>query len=89
MRGTVIEVPYPTRSDAESAQPPVKKQEEAEAAAIYLEAEDEKAKEAARKVILSHCCSFHGCSTCALFPCLCNVVMCRFADRPCQCRYRG
>lgn len=50
VRGTVIQVPYPTRSDAESAQPPVKKKEGPEASAISLELEDEKAKEAGRKV---------------------------------------
>lgn len=51
VRGTVTQVPYPTRSDAESAMPPVKpKDERAEAAAVSLDAEDEKAKEKARKV---------------------------------------
>lgn len=52
VHGTVISVPYPTRSDAESAMPPVKKKEEAtgDDAAISLGLEEEKAKEAARKV---------------------------------------
>lgn len=49
IRGTVTQIPYPTRSDTESAQPPRKK-EGAEAPVISAEAEDEKAKEAARKV---------------------------------------
>ena len=48
-RGTVVQVPYPTRSDAESAMPPVKeKGEEAAAASLGLE---EEAKEKARKVL--------------------------------------
>lgn len=53
IQGTVTQVPYPTRSDAESAMPPVKKkesQDETQAAAASLGLEDEKAKEAARKV---------------------------------------
>lgn len=50
-RGTVVQVPYPTRSDAESAMPPVKKEDEGEeAAAASLGLEEEKAKEKARKV---------------------------------------
>lgn len=51
MRGTVIEVPYPTRSDAESAMPPVKKDvEKEEVGAASLDIEEEKAREEARKV---------------------------------------
>lgn len=50
-RGTVVQVPYPTRSDAESAMPPVKKEDPGEeAAAASLGLEEEKAKEKARKV---------------------------------------
>lgn len=50
--GTVVQVPYPTRSDAESAMPPAKKEdaskaEEASAASL----DEEKEKEKARKVI--------------------------------------
>lgn len=52
--GTVVQVPYPTRSDAESAMPPAKKEEpapgDADSAAAALSLEEEKAKEAARKV---------------------------------------
>ncbi|CAM9134422.1 unnamed protein product [Ectocarpus fasciculatus] len=52
--GTVVQVPYPTRSDAESAMPPAKKEgsdsgEKATAAAAALGLEEEKAKEKARK----------------------------------------
>ncbi|CAM9768188.1 unnamed protein product [Scytosiphon promiscuus] len=51
--GTVVQVPYPTRSDAESAMPPAKKEEpaggDADSAAAALSLEEEKAKEAARK----------------------------------------
>lgn len=49
----VVQVPYPTRSDAESAMPPAKKEDDsggAEAAAASLGLEEEKAKEKARKV---------------------------------------
>lgn len=52
-RGTVVQVPYPTRSDAESAMPPAKKESDsggAEAAAASLGLEEEKTKEKARKV---------------------------------------
>lgn len=50
MRGTVVQVPYPTRSDAESAMPPVKKDEGKEAeVATTSNLEEEKAKEKARK----------------------------------------
>lgn len=49
VRGTVTHIPYPTRSDAESAQPPRKK-EGVDTPVISAEAEDEKVKEAARKV---------------------------------------
>ncbi|CBN74309.1 folate-binding protein YgfZ [Ectocarpus siliculosus] len=51
--GTVVQVPYPTRSDAESAMPPAKKEgdsgDKATAAAAVLGLEEEKAKEKARK----------------------------------------
>lgn len=51
VRGTVIEVPYPTRSDAESAMPPVKKDDEKEkVGAASVDIEKEKAREEARKV---------------------------------------
>lgn len=51
VRGTVVQVPYPTRSDAESAMPPVKKDEGKEAeVATTSNLKEEKAKEAARKV---------------------------------------
>lgn len=50
--GTVINVPYPTRSEAESAQPPSleKQLEGAQDTATILKLEDERAKEKARKV---------------------------------------
>lgn len=50
--GTVVQVPYPTRSDAESAMPPVKKEDasKVEEAAASLGLEEEKEKERARKV---------------------------------------
>ncbi|CAM9276701.1 unnamed protein product [Ectocarpus sp. 12 AP-2014] len=52
--GTVVQVPYPTRSDAESAMPPAKKEgsdlgDKTTAAAAVLGLEEEKAKEKARK----------------------------------------
>eukprot|EP00903_Cladosiphon_okamuranus_P014642 g13577.t1 len=49
--GTVVQVPYPTRSDAESAMPPAKKEDasKGEEAAAALGLEEEKAKEKARK----------------------------------------
>ncbi|CAM9112704.1 unnamed protein product [Hapterophycus canaliculatus] len=51
--GTVVQVPYPTRSDAESAMPPAKKEKadsgEANSATAAMSLEEEKAKEAARK----------------------------------------
>lgn len=59
--GTVVQVPYPTRSDAESAMPPAKKEDDsggAEAAAASLGLEEEKAKEKARKVQQYDVCSF-------------------------------
>lgn len=49
----MVQVPYPTRSDAESAMPPAKKEDDsggAEASAAALGLEEEKAKEKARKV---------------------------------------
>lgn len=50
--GAVVQVPYPTRSDAESAMPPAKKEDvsKGEEAAAALGLEEEKAKEKARKV---------------------------------------
>lgn len=50
VRGTVIEVPYPTRSDAESAMPPVKKDGEKEENGTASLDIEEKAREEARKV---------------------------------------
>lgn len=53
IRGTVVQVSYPTRSDAESAMPPVKKGDDTEGkdhSAAALDLEEEKAKEKARKV---------------------------------------
>ena len=58
--GTVVEVPYPTRSDAESAMPPAKKDpEEQNPAAVSLDLKEEKAKDAARKVSLVYCWDTH------------------------------
>lgn len=50
--GTVVQVSYPTRSDAESAMPPAKKEDapKGEEAAASLGLEEEKEKEKARKV---------------------------------------
>lgn len=58
--GTVVQVPYPTRSDAESAMPPAKKEgsdsgDKATPAAAALGLEEEKAKEKARKVGVERC----------------------------------
>lgn len=70
--GTVVQVPYPTRSDAESAMPPAKKEDASEGgeAAEALGLEEEKAKEKARKVIM-HCCFVDcfvvSCSSCCTF----------------------
>lgn len=51
--GTVVQVPYPTRSDAESAMPPAKKEDTSkEDAAASLGLEEEKQKEKARKVMV-------------------------------------
>ena len=61
--GTVVQVPYPTRSDAESAMPPAKKEDAStgDEAAAALDLEEEKAKEKARKVI-HDCCLWIDCS---------------------------
>lgn len=50
--GTVVQVPYPSRSDAESAMPPAKKEDasKGEEAAVSLGLDEEKEKEKARKV---------------------------------------
>lgn len=63
--GTVVQVPYPTRSDAESAMPPAKKEDASEGgeAAEALGLEEEKAKEKARKVI-------NALLLCGLFCCI-------------------
>lgn len=77
--GTVVQVPYPTRSDAESAMPPAKKEDAStgDEAAAALDLEEEKAKEKARKVI-DDCCLWIDCSVVsrsgALFLCCMYVT---------------